>query len=212
MRAKEQGKLSRAPLREVFGSKQNLHKLFVVFGGVTAGMTVVWYTSHLYVLFFLTQSLRVDPMTAILLLGTGLLLGSPFFILNGHLSGRIGRMPVIMTGMLAAALLLIPLFKGLTHFANPQLAAAAKANPVVVAANPTTCGFQFDPLGRRTNTTDCDKAKALLSKMGVPYTSAKLSAGSAIQITVGGTPDLMLKQSRTQCEQRLTRQAPIPRG
>jgi len=143
VRAKEQGKLSRAPLREVFGSKQNLHKLFVVFGGVTAGMTVVWYTSHLYVLFFLTQTLRVDPMTAILLLGTGLLLGSPFFILNGHLSGRIGRKPVIMTGMLAAALLLIPLFKGLTRLtrlpADSSLIPLVEERTLPIAIKPKRC-------------------------------------------------------------------------
>ena len=185
--AKEQGKLSAAPLREVFGNKQNLRKLFVVFGGMTAGMTVVWYTSHFYALFFLTQSLHVDSTTANLLLGAALLLGSPFFILNGILSDRIGRKPVIMTGMLAAALLLIPLFKGLTHFANPQLAVAAHVNPVIIAADPATCGFQFDPLGQRRNITDCDKAKALLSKLGVPYTTAKVPAGSGVHVRIGAT-------------------------
>jgi hypothetical protein len=79
------------------------------------------------------------------------------------------------------------LFKGLTHYANPQLATAARANPVVVAADPRTCGFQFDPLGQRKNSTDCDKVKALLSKMGVPYTNSSLPAGSGIVIKVGST-------------------------
>jgi len=185
LRAKEQGKLSRAPLTEVFGKRENLRKLLIAFGGMVAGMTVVWYTSHFYALFFLTQSLRVDAMMANLLLGAALLLGSPFYLLAGRLSDRVGRKPVIMTGMLAAALLLIPLFKAVTHFANPQLAAAARANPVVVAADPATCGFQFDPLGQRKNTTDCDKTKALFAKMGVPYTTAKLRAGSQISISVG---------------------------
>jgi len=87
--------------------------------------------------------------------------------------------------MLTAALLLIPLFKGLTHYANPQLARAARANPVVVAADPRTCGFQFDPVGRRKNSSDCDKVKALLSKMGVPYANSSLPAGSGIEIKVG---------------------------
>jgi len=83
--------------------------------------------------------------------------------------------------------LLIPLFKGLTHYANPQLATAARANPVVVAADARTCGFQFDPLGQRKNSSACDKVKALLSKMGVPYTNSALPAGSGIEIRVGSS-------------------------
>jgi len=187
LQAKTNGKLSRAPLKEVFGKKENLRKLLVAFGGMVSGMTVVWYTAQFYALFFLIQSLRVDPMTANLLLGTAVLLGSPFFILCGWLSDRIGRKPVMLAGMLAAALTLMPLFTGLTHYANPQLARAAQANPVVVAADHRTCGFQFDPLGQRRNTSDCDKVKALLSKMGVPYSNTNLPAGSGIRVSIGSS-------------------------
>jgi MFS family permease len=185
LHAKSQGKLSRAPLQEVFGKKENLRKLLVAFGGMVTGMTAVWYTAQFYALFFLIQSLRVDSMTANLLVGAALVLGSPFYILFGWLSDRVGRKPLMMAGMLTAALFLIPLFKGLTHYANPQLARAARANPVVVAADPRTCGFQFDPVGRRKNSSDCDKVKALLSKMGVPYANSSLPAGSGIEIKVG---------------------------
>jgi MFS family permease len=185
LHAKSQGKLSRAPLQEVFGKKENLRKLLVAFGGMVTGMTAVWYTAQFYALFFLIQSLRVDSMTANLLVGAALVLGSPFYILFGWLSDRVGRKPLMMAGMLTAALLLIPLFKGLTHYANPQLARPARANPVVVAADPRTCGFQFDPVGRRKNSSDCDKVKALLSKMGVPYANSSLPAGSGIEIKVG---------------------------
>jgi MFS family permease len=185
LQAKTEGKLSRAPLGEVFGKKENRRKLLVAFGGLVTGMTVVWYTAQFYSLFFLTQSLRVDPTTANLLLGAALLFGSPFYVVFGWLSDRVGRKPVMMAGMLAAVVLLIPIFKGLTHYANPQLEAAARANPVIVAADPGTCGFQFDPVGQRKNVADCDKAKALLSKMGVPYTNAKLPASSGVQIMVG---------------------------
>jgi len=185
LQAKLQGKLSRAPLREVFGEKKNLRKLVVALGGMAAGMTVVWYTAQIYALYFLTQSLRVDPLTANLLLGAALLLGSPFFIVFGWLSDRIGRKPVMLAGMLAAALTLIPIFRGLTHYANPQLANAARANPVVVAGDPRTCGFQFDLLGQRKSSSDCDKVKALLSRMGVPYTNVRLPAGAEPEIKIG---------------------------
>jgi MFS family permease len=185
LQAKSEGKLSQAPLKEVFCRKENLRKLLIAFGGMVSGMTIVWYTGHFYAMYFLTQTLRVDPMTANLLMGAGLLIGTPFYILSGHLSDRFGRKPVMMTGLLAATLLFIPLFKGLTHYANPQLAQAARTNPVVVAADPTTCGFQFDPLGQRKNSSDCDKAKALLAKMGVPYSNAALPAGSGSVIRIG---------------------------
>jgi MFS family permease len=185
LQAKAQGKLSRAPLHEVFGKKENLRKVLVVFAGMVSGMAVVFYTAQFYALYFLIQSLRVAPTSANLFLGAALVLGIPFYILFGWLSDRIGRKPVMMAGMLASAVLLFPLFKGLTHYANPQLEAAARATPVMVAADPATCGFQFDPVGRRKNFTDCDKVKALLSKMGVPYTNSALPAGSAIEIKVG---------------------------
>jgi MFS family permease len=124
-------------------------------------------------------------MTANLLMSAGLVLGTPVYILSGRLSDRFGRKRVMMTGMLAATLAFIPAFKGLMRYANPQLAQAAQANPVVVAADPAICGFQFDPLGQRKNSSDCDKAKALLSKMGVPYSNAALPAGSGIVVKVG---------------------------
>jgi MFS family permease len=185
LQAKAQGKLSRAPLQEVFGKKENLRKVLVAFAGMVSGMTAVFYTAQFYALYFLIQSLRVAPTTANLFLGAALVLGIPSYVFFGWLSDRIGRKPVMMAGMLASVVLLFPLFKGLTHYANPQLEAAARANPVLVAADPATCGFQFDPVGRRKNSTDCDKVKALLSKMGVPYTNSTLPAGSAIEIKVG---------------------------
>ena len=185
LQAKAQGKLSRAPLQEVFGKKENLRKVLVAFAGMVSGMTAVFYTAQFYALYFLIQSLRVAPTTANLFLGAALVLGIPSYIFFGWLSDRIGRKPVMMAGMLASVVLLFPLFKGLTHYANPQLEAAARANPVLVAADPATCGFQFDPVGRRKNFTDCDKVKALLSKMGVPYTNSSLPAGSGIEIKVG---------------------------
>jgi MFS family permease len=185
LKAKEEGKLTRAPLREVFGEKENLGKVLVALGGVVIGQAVIWYTAQFYALYFLTQSLRVDPVTVNLLLGAALLLASPFYVVFGSLSDRIGRKPVMLTGILVGALMLFPIFKGLTHFANPGLENAAHTNPVVVAADPQTCGFQFDPLGQAKKRTDCDKAKALLSRIGIPYSNAALPAGSPLELKIG---------------------------
>ncbi|WP_153098968.1 MFS transporter [Paraburkholderia hayleyella] len=185
VRMKAEGKLSKAPLREVFGQRRNLGRLLVALFGMVAGMTVVWYTGQFYVLYFMTQSLRLDPATANLLLGAALLLGSPFFIFFGALSDRIGRKPVMLAGMLIAAIMLMPLFKGLTQAINPQIAMAARTAAVVVAADPEQCHVQFDLLGRRKNISACDQTKAFLAKAGVPYRNQALAAGDTAYTLVG---------------------------
>jgi MFS family permease len=185
LQAKLKGKLSRAPLREVFGSKENVRKLLVALGGLVVGSTVLWYTGQVYALYFLTQSLRLDPLTANVLVGSALLLASPFFVFFGWLSDRIGRKRVILTGLLLGVLAIGPLFRGLTHYANPQLENAARANPVIVSVDPSRCGFQFDPVGKRTNRSDCDRAKALLAKMGIPYATNRLANGAPLEIHIG---------------------------
>ena len=89
--------------------------------GATAGEAVVWYGGQFYALFFLTQTLKVPAVTAQILIALGLLFGTPFFILFGWLSDRIGRKPIILAGFLLAALTYFPIFKAITHFANPAL-------------------------------------------------------------------------------------------
>jgi MFS family permease len=186
-RMKAEGKLSKAPLREVFCERRNLAKLAVALFGMIAGMTVVWYTGQFYVLFFMTQSLRLDPAIANLLLGGALLIGSPLFIVFGALSDRIGRKPVMLAGMLVAALTIMPLFKALTHSINPAIETATKAYPVTVIVDPARCHVQFDPLGQRKNTSDCDRIKAYLAKAGVSYTNVPVAADQAEGVTIGET-------------------------
>ena len=139
--------------------------------GLTAGQAVVWYTGQFYALFFLTQTLKVDGQTANILVAISLLLGTPFFVLFGWLSDRIGRKPIIMSGCLLAALTYFPLFQALTHYANPALESAQQTAPVVVAADPDDCSLQFDPVGTAKFTSTCDVAKAALVARGVPYTN-----------------------------------------
>src|SRR6185503_2144549 len=97
---------------------------------------------------FLTQTLKVDPLPANLMIAAALVFGTPFFVVFGALSDRIGRKVVIMVGCLLAALLYFPVFKAITHYANPALEAASEATPVTVIAAPGSCSFQFDPLAR----------------------------------------------------------------
>jgi MFS family permease len=156
--------------------------------GATAGQAVVWYAGQFYAMYFLTQSLKVDATTTWLLIAAALLLGTPFFIVFGWLSDKIGRKGIIMAGCLIAALTYFPLFKALTHYANPAIDEARTRAPAVVVADPDTCSFQFDPVGKKVFNNSCDIATAALAKAGVPYTIAAAPAGSVVQVNIGDTP------------------------
>jgi len=186
-RIKAEGKTSKAPLTEAFGQWKNLKVVILALIGLTAGQAVVWYTGQFYALFFLTQTLKVSGSAANILIALALLIGTPFFLFFGSLSDRIGRKPIIMAGLLIAALTYFPLFKALTHFANPALEAATQRSPIVVIANPDECSFQFNPVGTAQFTSSCDIAKSALSKSGLNYSNVAAPAGTIAQIKVGDT-------------------------
>jgi hypothetical protein len=144
---------------------------------------VVWYTGQFYTLFFLERMAKVDGATANILVATSLIIGTPFFLLFGWLSDRIGRKPIIMAGLIIAALTYFPLFKALTEAANPDLAAAQAKNKVMVVADPAECSFQFNPTGTVKFTSSCDIAKQVLSANSVSYDNAP-GTGTA-KITIG---------------------------
>jgi MFS family permease len=182
---KEEGKTSKAPLTESFGRWKNLKIVILALLGLTAGQAVVWYTGQFYALFFLTGALKVDGATANLLIAASLVIGTPFFIVFGALSDKIGRKPIIMAGCLIAALTYFPLFRALTEAANPDLAKAQAANKVVVTADPKECSFQFNPTGTAKFTSSCDIAKQVLSARSVSYDNA-VGTGTA-KINIGET-------------------------
>jgi MFS family permease len=184
---KEEGKTSKAPLTESFGQWKNLKIVILALIGLTAGQAVVWYTGQFYALFFLTQSLKVDNATANIMIAIALLIGTPFFIVFGALSDKIGRKPIIMAGCLIAALTYFPLFRALTEAANPDLAVAQAKNKVVVHADPAECSFQFNPTGTVKFTSSCDIAKQVLAAGSVSYDNAAAPAGTPATITVGET-------------------------
>ncbi|HEX7634507.1 MAG TPA: MFS transporter [Noviherbaspirillum sp.] len=182
---KAEGKTSKAPLSESFGQWKNLKIVILALIGLTAGQAVVWYTGQFYALFFLTQTLKVDGPTANLLIAASLVIGTPFFIVFGSLSDKIGRKPIIMSGCLIAALSYFPIFQALTHYANPALEAAQKNAPVVVVANPNECSFQFNPTGQKAFTSSCDIAKQNLASSSVNYSTVDAPAGSVTKIKIG---------------------------
>src|SRR5690606_21239674 len=145
---KETGTTSKAPLTEAFGQWRNARWLLVALLGAVAGQAVVWYTGQFYALFYLERILKVDGGTANVLVAIALAIGTPFFIVFGWLSDKVGRKPIILAGCGLAAVLYFPLFGALTTAANPALAQAQASAPVTVAADPQTCSVQFDPIGR----------------------------------------------------------------
>jgi hypothetical protein len=187
LRMKEEGKASKAPLTESFARWDNLKIVIMALLGGTAGQAVVWYTGQFYALFFLVQTLKVDAQTANLLIAGSLLIGTPFFIFCGALSDKIGRKPIIMAGCIIAALTYFPIFKGLTHFANPALEAAQQSAPVTVIADPDSCSFQFNPVGTSKFVTSCDIAKSFLAKNSVNYANVAAPAGTVASIHIGET-------------------------
>ena len=180
---KAEGKTSKAPLSESFGQWKNLKIVLLALFGLVAGQAVVWYTGQFYALFFLTSVLKVDASTANILIALSLVIGTPFFVVFGALSDRIGRKPIILAGLLLAVLTYFPLFKALTNAANPDLAAAQAANEVVVTATPRDCSFGGNPVAREIDFhTSCDIAKRYLAQNAVSYENAAGSGPATIRI------------------------------
>ncbi len=180
-----EGKLAKAPLTEAFANRGNLKIVLLALFGATAGQAVVWYAGQFYALFFLERTLQLEAASANLILIAALLIGTPFFVVFGALSDRIGRKTLVMTGCLLAVLTYFPTFKAITHYANPALERAVATAPVVVVADPARCSLQFDPVGKAAFRESCDVAKTALARAGVPYRNEAATAGATALVRIG---------------------------
>jgi MFS family permease len=187
VKMKAEGKTSKAPLTEAFGQWKNLKIVILALFGLVAGQAVVWYSGQFYALFFLTQALKVDGPTANIMVALALIIGTPFFVVFGTLSDKIGRKPLIMLGCLLAVLTYFPVFDALTKAANPDLHAAQLKNKVVVTSDPAECSFQFNPTGTLKFTSSCDIAKQVLASSSVSYDNVVAAAGTTASIKIGET-------------------------
>ncbi|TDR47545.1 putative MFS family arabinose efflux permease [Tahibacter aquaticus] len=186
---KAEGKGSKAPITESFFSSNGKIALLALLGA-TAGQAVVWYAGQFYALFFLTQTLKIDATTANLLMAGALAAATPFFVVFGWLSDKIGRKPIIMAGCLIAALTYFPIFKALTHYGNPALEAASQTSPVTVLADPAQCAFQFVPGELKSHVTfrsSCDIVKGYLAGKNIPYVNEAAPAGTLASVKIGTT-------------------------
>ena len=183
---KAEGKQSRAPMTESFARWGNLKIVILALLGATAGQAVVWYCGQFYAMYFLGSTLKIDATTTQLLIAGALLLGTPFFVVFGALSDKVGRKPIILAGCLLAALTYFPIFKGLTHYGNPAIEAASVSAPIRVTADPKDCNLQVDLIGKKVFTSSCDVAKSFLAKRGVPYENIAAAPGTVAVVSVGG--------------------------
>ncbi|TFW28957.1 MFS transporter [Massilia horti] len=182
---KADGKVSKAPLKESFMKWKNAKIVILALVGLTMGQAVVWYTGQFYALFFLTQTLKIEPASAQIMIAIALALATPFFIFFGSLSDKIGRKWIILGGCLIAALTYFPIFKAITHYGNPALEAALTKSPVVVVADPEKCHFQFNPTSTKKFPSSCDIATGMLTNASVNYTIQEAPAGTLASIHVG---------------------------
>jgi hypothetical protein len=185
---KAEGKGSKSPLTDSFLRYPNNKYVLLALLGATAGQGVVWYTGQFYALFFLVITLKLDYVSAYSLIGLSLLLGTPFFIVFGWLSDKIGRLKIILAGCAIAAVTYFPLFAGLTHYINPALEEFSKNTPISVTADPATCQFHIF-VGPWSQFSDCDRTKDFLTKQGLSFKSIDGPAGSKVVTQIGGGAD-----------------------
>jgi MFS family permease len=182
---KEEGKGSKAPLTESFLRYPNNKYVLLALFGATAGMGVVWYTGQFYALFFLTLTLKLGYLQAYLLILAALIIGTPLYVMFGWLSDRIGRLKIILTACLLAALTYFPLFAALTHYVNPDLKAFSDRTQVTIAADGSTCQLHVF-VTAFTRFSNCDRALDLVTKLGLSFNIENVpNSGDKVSLTLG---------------------------
>jgi MFS family permease len=181
----EEGRQSKAPLREAFLEWRNLKLVLIVLFSLMSVQGVVFYTAHFYSQFFLTQILKVDGSTVTFVMMVVTAISVFLYVALSWLSDRIGRKPIILSGTVLSVITAFPLFHALTTAANPAVAAAQRASPVTVVADPAQCSLQFDPVGQADFVSSCDIAKSALARRGVSYANEPGPPGALTVVKIG---------------------------
>lgn len=132
-----EGKVSRSPVKESFGNRKGFGLFLLTLFGLTAGLGSVWHCAQFYALYFVQGVLKLDFLTANICVAAALIIGTPFYVIFGALSDRIGRRKIMVTGLILAALLIYPIYAGIAAAAvakNFVLLSLLIAGLIVIAA------------------------------------------------------------------------------
>jgi MFS family permease len=174
---KAAGTTSKNPFVDSFKYPGNLKRIFVALFGVAAGLTVIYYTSQFYTLYFLTGTARVPETDALLYMAVGATLAAPLYVAFGWLSDHFGRKRLLLIGYALVMICTFPLFHMMANAANPDLERATAANPVTLVG--AECDFD---IFAAKQASDCGKALNFLSKRGISYSK---SGDGALALKVG---------------------------
>lgn len=160
---KSEGKTSANPLKESFGNKANMKMVLLALFGATMGQGVVWYTSQFYAQTFLLKTCGLEATQTNTWIGIALILVTPFFVVFGWLSDKIGRKSIMLTGMLLAVICYRPIFKKLYEICDAKnkievtstIATSKKINPNNAADSLVV---------KTTNAVFTDSSKLLLTE------------------------------------------------
>ncbi len=180
----ENGNVSKAPLRECFSDRRTLGRMALLFFCISAGGSLLFFSSQVYTNVFLKNVVRIDPQLAgsVVMLSTLLLF--PLTIFCGWLSDRIGRRPVLLAGLLLGCLAIMPVFNGLLHFGNPSLQKFNHEVPVLLYGAPCS----YSPFTATAN--DCERNQEFLTKQGVSYTLQPARTGQTAVVSIGGSSEV----------------------
>jgi MFS family permease len=129
-KAKAAGKTSTNPLKESFGNKLNFKFVLLALFGAVMGQGVIWYTGQFYAMSFLEKTANIDKEQVDSLMFVALMMGTPFFLLFGWLSDKIGRKWIMMAGMAIAIFSYRPIYEKMyqtVNVANKQAVAGGSA-------------------------------------------------------------------------------------
>ena len=173
---REEHTLSKAPLRECLTDRHTLGRMALLFSCISAGGSLLFFSSQVYANVYLKSVVRLDPQVAGTLVMLSTLLLFPLTVFFGWLSDRIGRRPVLLAGLLLGSLAIFPVFKGLMHYGNPALERFNREVPVALYGE--SCAY--DPFTSPQN--DCERNQQLLAKLGVSYTLHSAQHGTVVRI------------------------------
>jgi MFS family permease len=176
---KEAGTTSKNPFVDSIKYPGNVKRIFIALFGVAAGLTVIYYNSQFYTLYFLTGTARVPETDVLMYMAGGAAIAAPFYVIFGRLSDTFGRKRILLIGYALTMLLTFPLFKVMADAANPALARASAASPVELSI--PAC--EFNVLAQKQS-TECGKALNFLSKRGISHSKVE---ASGVSLKVGDT-------------------------